>query len=196
VATSSPALSPRQRRNLRQLWRFALVGASGVAVNLLVVVLCKRLGPLPDLEVVGLPFGDFHVRWYHVYSTLAFLVANLWNFQLNRSWTFHSSRHAAWFREYWPFLAVGLLGQLVGLVLLTGLMHPGSPIALPSDVLDDSTGFRTRLYWAQLLVISVVTPLSFVLNKLWTFAAVRTHRLDPPPGPVLPPSGREERVER
>ena len=30
---------------------------------------------------------------------------------------------------------------------------------------------------AQLIVIVVVTPLSFVLNKLWTFAAVRTHRL-------------------
>ena len=26
-------------------------------------------------------------------------------------------------------------------------------------------------------MIVVVTPLSFVLNKLWTFAAVRTHRL-------------------
>jgi hypothetical protein len=27
----------------------------------------------------------------------------------------------------------------------------------------------------------VVTPLSFVLNKVWTFAAVRTHRLDAVP---------------
>ena len=31
---------------------------------------------------------------------------------------------------------------------------------------------------SQLIVITVVTPLSFVLNKLWTFAAVRTARLD------------------
>jgi putative flippase GtrA len=44
-------------------------------------------------------------------------------------------------------------------------------------VLDDSTGFRTRLYWAQLIVIGVVMPLSFVLNKLWTFNAMRdVHR--------------------
>ena len=27
-------------------------------------------------------------------------------------------------------------------------------------------------------MIAVVTPLSFVLNKLWTFAAVRTHHTD------------------
>jgi hypothetical protein len=53
-----------------------------------------------------------------------------------------------------------------------------SPIHLSPTVLDDSTGFRTRLYWAQLIVIAVVTPVSFVLNKLWTFAAVRTHHPD------------------
>jgi hypothetical protein len=56
-------------------------------------------------------------------------------------------------------------------------MNRGSILALPTGLLDDSSGLRTRLYWAQLIVIVVVTPLSFVLNKLWTFAAVRTHHL-------------------
>ena len=42
-------------------------------------------------------------------------------------------------------------------------------------MLDDSSGLRSRLYWGQLIVIAVVTPLGFVINKLWTFAAVRTH---------------------
>ena len=45
-------------------------------------------------------------------------------------------------------------------------MHPGSPFALSTAFFDDSTGFRTRLYWAQLIAIAIVTPLSFVLNKL------------------------------
>ena len=106
---------------------------------------------------------------------MAFLVANLWNFQLNRSWTFRSAGHSRWWGEYWPFLAVGLAGQAIGLALLTVLLHPGSPLALPTSVLDDSSGLRSRLYWGQLIVIAVVTPLGFVLNKLWTFAAVRTH---------------------
>jgi putative flippase GtrA len=157
--------------------RFAVVGASGVLVNMLVLIAVKRLGPHPEAAILALTPTEFHVRWYHVYSTIAFLVANLWNFQLNRWWTFRSSKHAAWWREYWPFLTVGLLGQAVGLLLLTLLMHHGSPIALPRHPLDDTTGLRTRLYWAQLIVIVVVTPLSFVLNKLWTFAAVRTHHL-------------------
>jgi putative flippase GtrA len=168
----------RHSRNALQFGRFALVGGTGVLVNLVVLIAVKRLGPGPEDAIAALPPTAFHIRWYHVYSTAAFLVANLWNFQLNRWWTFRSSRHSAWWREYWPFLAVGMLGQVIGLALLTLLMHHGSPISLPTDPLNDTSGLRTRLYWAQLIVIMVVTPLSFVLNKLWTFAAVRTHHPD------------------
>ena len=167
----------RHRRNLVLLARFVAVGLSGVVVNMIVLIVANKLGPPNAQAIVGLPFSDFNVRWYHVYSTIAFLVANLWNFQLNRTWAFKSSGHAGWWKEYWPFLAIGMLGQAVGLLMLTSLMHPGSLLSLPTSLLDDSTGFRTRLYWAQLIVIAVVTPLSFVLNKLWTFNAVRdVHR--------------------
>ncbi len=167
----------RHRRNFVLLARFVVVGLSGVVVNMLVLIVANKLGPAHEQAIVGLPFSDFNVRWYHGYSTLAFLVANLWNFQLNRSWTFQTAGHASWGKEYWPFLAVGILGQAIGLLVLTALMHPDSPVALPASVLDDSTGFRTRLYWAQLIVIGLVTPLSFVLNKVWTFNAVRAlHR--------------------
>ena len=168
----------RHRHNWVLLLRFGVVGASGVLVNLLTLIVVKKLGPGFNEAIVGLPASDFNVRWYHVYSTVAFVVANLWNFQLNRTWTFRTSAHARWWHEYWPFLAVGLLGQVVGLLLLTMLMHLDSPLHLPTSVFDDSTGFRTRLYWAQLIVIAVVTPISFVLNKIWTFAAVRSHHPD------------------
>jgi putative flippase GtrA len=168
----------RHRHNWLLLLRFAVVGASGVLVNLLTLVVVKKLGPDFNQAIVPVPGTDYNVRWYHVYSTIAFLVANLWNFQLNRSWTFRSSHRAVWWREYLPFFIVGLLGQLVGLVLLTLLMHEGSPLHLPDAIFDNSTGLRTRLYWAQLIVIAVVTPVSFVLNKLWTFTAVRTHHPD------------------
>lgn len=168
----------RHRRNLTLLARFGLVGASGVLVNLLTLVVLHRLGPHFDDAVAALGSSGFNLRWYHVYSTLAFLVANLSNFQLNRSWTFRSSASRGWWQEYWPFLVVGLGAQVVGLALLTLLMHPDSPLSLPSNVFDDSSGLRNRLYWSQLIVIVLVTPASFVFNKLWTFAAVRTGRTD------------------
>ncbi len=168
----------RHRHNWVLLFRFGAVGVSGVLVNMVTLILVKKLGPDEHDAILALPGTDYHVRWYHVYSTIAFLVANLWNFQLNRSWTFRTSRRSPWLREYLPFLAVGLLAQVVGLVLLTLLMHPSSALHLPESVFDNSTGFRTRLYWAQLIVIAVTTPVSFVLNKMWTFAAVRTHHPD------------------
>jgi len=93
-----------------QFGRFAIVGGTGVLVNLVVLVVVKHLGPHPEDALLGLSPTAFHVRWYHVYSTVAFVVANLWNFQLNRRYTFHSAAHQKWWKEYWPFLAVGLLG--------------------------------------------------------------------------------------
>lgn len=163
----------RHRHNWLLLFRFGLVGGSGVLVNMLTVIAGNKLGPDEDGIFLGLPLTDFNVRWYHAYATIAFVVANLWNFQLNRWWTFRSAAHAGWVREYVPFLAVGLLGLAANLGILTLLMHPGSVFSLSPAFFDDSTGFRTRLYWAQLIAIAIVTPLSFVLNKIWTFSAVR-----------------------
>jgi putative flippase GtrA len=181
VTSRGTALNARLRRTLAQFGRFAVVGASGVVVNMVALILVKSLGPHPEVAMLALPPTEFHVRWYHLYSTIAFLVANLWNFQLNRRWTFRSSKHTAWWKEYGPFLVVGLLGQVIGLVLLTLLMHRGWPTSLPTELLDDSSGFRTRLYWAQLIVIVVVTPLAFVLNKMWTFRGARTHDVETAP---------------
>ena len=150
------------------------------------IIICNKILPNAYGVAFDLPLTDFNVRWYHVFSTIAFLVANLWNFQLNRMWTFKSAAHASWVKEYLPFLAVGLIGQLIGLGILTLLLHPGSIFSLSPTFFDNSSGFRTRLYWAQLITIAVVTPLSFVLNKVWTFAAVRgmdvTTRQDTPAG--------------
>lgn len=177
-------LISRYGNSMRQFLRFGLVGGAGVVVNLLVVIILKRelSGIWPSAAYDGIwwsiPFTDYNVRWYHVMSTVAFFVANVFNFQLNRWWTFNSRRAAPWFREYWPFLTVGLVAQGIGLVLLTLMLHPQSPAALPADILDDSTGLRTRLYWAQLIMVVFTVPVSFLLNKFWTFRAVRQARVE------------------
>lgn len=191
-------LISRYGNSMRQFVRFGLVGAAGVVVNLLVVVILKRelarIWPSAAYDGVwwSIPFSDFNVRWYHVMSTVAFLVANLFNFQLNRWWTFNSRKAATWFREYWPFLTVGLVAQGVGLVLLTLMLHPQSPLALPRDVFDDSTGLRTRFYWAQLIMVLFTVPISFLLNKFWTFRAVRRLRVGEEPPAVVPEQPGEQ----
>lgn len=163
----------RQRHNWILLFRFGVVGASGVLVNLLVLQLVESLGDYYQDVLVDLPLTDFNIRWYHLYVTIAFFVANLWNFQLNRSWTFQSGKHAPWLGEYVPFVLVGLLSLALNLLIVTVLLHPGSPVSLPEDVFDGTSPFRNRLTWANLIAIVIVTPTSFVFNKLWTFSSVR-----------------------
>ncbi|WP_425309573.1 GtrA family protein [Ammonicoccus fulvus] len=168
----------RHRHNWIQLIRFGLVGGSGVLVNLLVTVIGNKLFPHYQGVAIDLPFTDFNIRWYHVITTVAFLVANTWNFQLNRSWTFKSSKHANWFKEFFPFLATGLVAYAFGQIIITLLLKHGSPLELKHwfPFLDDSTGLRTALYWANLVQIIITMPINFVVNKLWTFRAVRDKR--------------------
>ncbi|WIM69007.1 GtrA family protein [Corynebacterium breve] len=159
--------------NVRQFVMFGLVGGSGTIVNLLVTFLSKKgfgRAGFSEHDVFFNLFGtEFNIRWYHVFATLAFLVANTWNYQLNRSWTFRGISKRSWLRGFFPFLATGIVAYLVSLVVLTLLMNPTSPIALPADIFDDSTGFRTKVYWAQAISIIVAMPVNFVINKLWTF---------------------------
>ncbi|MCZ4498259.1 MAG: hypothetical protein JWQ74_812 [Marmoricola sp.] len=163
---------------MSQAVRFLAVGGTGVVVNLLVIVACNKVGPDPHLVALGLPLTDYSIRWYHVFATIAFLISNASNFALNRGWTFRTKEHAHWFTEYWPSLVAGLVGLALNLGVLTLLLHPDSVVGLSTSVFDDSSGLRTRLYWAQLIALAVVTPLSFVLNKYWAFGAVLDSRKD------------------
>lgn len=167
---------------MSQALRFLVVGGSGLVVNLAVIYLCNKLGPAANLTAVDLPAVAYNVRWYHAFATLAFLIANLSNFQLNRSWTFRTTQHAGWLEEYWPSLVTGLVGLLLNLGMLTLLLHPHSFLSLP-DYFDDSSGLRTRLYWAQFIALAVVTPFSFVLNKYWAFDSVLGHHDRSQPAP-------------
>ncbi|MDR1711432.1 MAG: GtrA family protein [Propionibacteriaceae bacterium] len=166
-------LLERLRPSLVQFAKFALVGGGGVIVNQCVVVACNVVardffGVTREDALFRIPFTEFNARNYHLWSTLAFVIANLFNFMINRHWTFKGTR-GPFFKEYGPFLAVGLFAQGFGLLILTALMHKDSPISLPASVFTDSEGLLNKYYWANLITIVCVTPINFVINKLWTF---------------------------
>lgn len=156
-----------------QFIKFGIVGGSGTVVNMVAAVVVAKLFLLADIlpsdPFFNLLGSQFHIRYYHLFMTLAFLIANTWNYQLNRSWTFRSDERRGWFREFLPFLATGILSYVVSLAVATALMNPESPIALPRDIFDGSTGFRRPFYWANFISILVAMPVNFVVNKLWTF---------------------------
>jgi putative flippase GtrA len=151
----------RHRHNWILLGKFSIVGGSGFFVNLGVFWICTLLAVDARQVVVDLPFTAYNIRAYHVYSTVAFLIANISNYLLNRAWTFGSRGHTAWQREYVPFLVIGVFAQVLALLVLTILLHAHSPIRVDNVLL------------AQAITIVVVMPVSFVGNKLWTFRAVR-----------------------
>ncbi|MEJ6550131.1 MULTISPECIES: GtrA family protein [unclassified Corynebacterium] len=187
--------SERSWRLIRQFVKFGIVGASGVAVNSAVMVVANKttqwLWDFDGHHAFANLFGtQFHIRWYHVFSVLAFVVANLWNFNLNRRWTFRTAGKSNWFREMVPFMLVGVGGLLVTLLVQTALINPESPVALSREIWDGSTGLRDPIYWGNLFGVCFAIPVNFLVNKLWTFRAARDHHIPVPLTP-LPEEGKK-----
>ncbi len=100
----------RKPENWAQLVRFAVVGASGYVINLLVFWLATEK-------------ADLH----HVLAAvIAFVVAVTNNFLWNRHWTFRASAGHAGFQAA-RFLTVSVISLGVNLLILQGLIALGMP---------------------------------------------------------------------
>jgi dolichol-phosphate mannosyltransferase len=128
----------RHPANWLQLIRFAIVGGTGFAVNLAVYALCVHALSIP----------------YQVAAVLAWLVAVMNNFVLNRHWTFDASAGEVRFQAI-RFFAVSLVAFAFGLLLLTLFVEVGGVAKVP----------------AQALAVAASMPLNFLGNKLWSFRA-------------------------
>ena len=91
---------------------------------------------------------------YRLGATGAFLVAVANNFVWNRRWTF-DARAGHRGGQATRFLAVSVVAFLAGLALLETFVAGAGLPEVP----------------AQALAIVLATPLSFLGNKLWSFAA-------------------------
>ena len=128
----------RRPANWLQLVRFGLVGGIGFVVNLAVYALF--------VHSIGVD--------YHVAAVIAWLVAVLNNFVLNRHWTFDAGDGQARFQAI-RFLVVSLVAFGFSLLLLTLLVESAGVAKVP----------------AQAIAVAGATPLNFLGNKLWSFRA-------------------------
>jgi putative flippase GtrA len=124
--------------NWLQLVRFGLVGAVGFIVNLAVFALL--------VHALGVQ--------YLIANVVAWLVAVLNNFILNRHWTFDAKDGQARFQAI-RFFAVSAIAEGFSLLILTLLVEGGGMAKLP----------------AQAIAVACSTPLNFLGNKLWSFRA-------------------------
>jgi putative flippase GtrA len=136
-------LRRRLKRSGKQFVKFALVGGLGTLINLAVL----RLSLLAwELTAQTTPLSVEILA-----SALAFLVAVVSNFLLNRWWTFRSTGPAH--LEFGKFLTVSLAGLGLNTVAFSFFRaHLELPVML-----------------SQLLAIGCVLPFNFLLNKFWSF---------------------------
>ena len=130
----------RRPANWLQLVRFGIVGGIGFVVNIAVYTLCVH------------PLGID----YHAAAVVAWVVAVVNNFVLNRHWTFDARGDLARFQAV-RFFMVSLVAFGFSLLLLTLLVESAGVAKVP----------------AQALAVAASTPLNFLGNKLWSFRARR-----------------------
>jgi dolichol-phosphate mannosyltransferase len=129
-----------KRQNWIQLVKFLCVGGTGYTINLLVFTL------------LAVAFDVNHL----LAATVAFIVAVLNNFWLNRHWTFAAGDGHAGFQaaRFFTVSVVAFLFSLAVLQLLVGVV--GAPKVL-----------------SQAISLAAATPLNFLGNKMWSFGQGR-----------------------
>ena len=122
------------RSDWMQLVRFLVVGASGYVVNLAIFSIALLLG-----------------AHYIPAAIIAFIVAWMNNFMLNRYWTFRAHAEAM-MGQGARYLAVSVVALIANLIILQVLVDAGLGETL-----------------SQAIAIVLVTPLSYLLSRRWSF---------------------------
>lgn len=136
----------RKPANWLQLVRFGLVGGAGFVINVGVYALF--------VHGVGVE--------YRVASVVAWFVAVVNNFVLNRHWTFDARDRGRAHHQAARFLFVSLLAEAISLLLLTLFVESAHLAKVP----------------AQALAVAASMPFNFLGNKLWTFRASASATLE------------------
>ncbi|MCX6410357.1 MAG: GtrA family protein [Actinobacteria bacterium] len=122
------------RSDWMQLVRFLVVGTSGYVVNLAIFSIALLLG-----------------AHYIPAAIIAFIVAWMNNFMLNRYWTFRAHAEAM-VGQGARYLAVSVVALIANLIILQLLVDAGLGETL-----------------SQAIAIVLVTPLSYLLSRRWSF---------------------------
>lgn len=161
-ASERPASPSKLRADAVQFLKFALVGASGVVVNVAVfsatllvwLALTGHIHSGADLAsstkgLVTKSAQDIPRAVDYMANALGFAVSVMTNYYLNRRWTFRSTGRVA--AELPKFITVSIVAYAANLVVFSAARTQLGPVV------------------SQLIAIAVVMPINYVANKLWSF---------------------------
>lgn len=132
------------RSSLWQFVKFALVGGSGVLVNLAV------------FRLTLLVWHGHSEAAVYTANSLGFIVSVVTNYLLNRRWTFRSDGRMA--SEFPKFLTVSLVAYALNVGVFTLFYHQLG--------LDPTA--------SQVIAIVFVMPVNYLFNRFWSFRPART----------------------
>ena len=133
-------------RELQRFFKFAIVGAIGMIVDLSVLTASREWLGLSLSLAVG----------------LGFTVAVISNFTWNRLWTFPESRERPLGSQLLQFFAINAIGLGINEVVVLGL-HP-----LFSKVVQDPPAYMG----AKVIAIGIVLFWNYFVNRKWTYKGI------------------------
>lgn len=156
---TAPTRRRIKKRHLIEFIKFGVVGGSGFLVNIIVAIIMNKANGGTE-HAQDILFNLAGTRWNFRFTSLVwlvgFVVANITNFQLNRSWTFKREYRRGWWREFWPFFAVGSIAAIIGMFIKIFFTNPTSPIYLPEPWFNEGRGIQSREYWSQIFAIAMM----------------------------------------
>ena len=139
-----------QKRGIRQLAKFAIVGASSTVINFAVL----------NLMLIAL-----HQNKY-VAVTVAFLVSVVNGYFWNKHWTFKAAPVKAAHTQFTQFLLVNLVAWGLDLLIIKLLSVPLER-ALHFPNAHSTMVLATNM--AQIVATGVTVFWNFFANRFWTF---------------------------
>ncbi len=134
-----------QRRGVRQLVKFGIVGASSTVINFAVL----------NFMLIVLHQGKY------ASVVAAFLVSVVNGYIWNKRWTFREAQAKAVHTQFVQFLLVNLVGLGLNLLIIRLISGPLETEFRLSMVLATNV--------AELFATAVVVMWNFTANRLWTF---------------------------
>jgi putative flippase GtrA len=123
--------------NLKQYFQFITVGGIGVIINISLLYLIT--------EFIGIH--------YMLSEAIAFLIATIHNYLLNKTWTFKEKLQEDPFKKFIQYLLVSIVGLMVNLTVLFTLVE----------------FFELWYIFAELFATAVSSAVNYTGNKFWTF---------------------------
>lgn len=117
--------------------KFGTIGFAGMLVDFGITCLCKELIKIPKF----------------VANAIGFTCAAVFNYYLNRIWTFHSN-NANVLREFSDFFVISVIGLVINTIAIYICVKK----------------LKLNFYLSKLIAIGVTSIWNFAANYLYTFA--------------------------